>query len=180
MRALFTAGLLIFFCQTQAQDGKMINNQNRHEFRLDALEALAIPNLEINYEYVISKYSGAGLAASISLDDDHREYQSFAIEPYYRQYFLNKKDFGARGLFVEGLLRFAGGEEEFFDTTTGSALIREENWTDMGIGLVLGQKWVSDNGFVLEISIGGGRYLLDESEFDGFFKGGVLIGYRFF
>ncbi|MDY8137818.1 hypothetical protein [Aquimarina sp. 2201CG5-10] len=178
MKNIFTVILCLVLFNIQAQEDNYINNQNRHEFRLDALEALAIPNIEVNYEYVISKYSGAGLAVSISLDNDFNEYQKYAIEPYYRQYFLNKKDFGARGLFVEGVLRFAGGEQDEFlpDLTT----IQEENWFDMGIGLVVGQKWVSDNGFVFEISIGGGRYLLNNNNDEGFIRGGVLIGYRFF
>ncbi|WP_108807588.1 hypothetical protein [Aquimarina spinulae] len=178
MKKLFTIILLFIFCKSQAQEDNIVNNQNKHEFRLDAFEALVIPNLEINYEYVIGKYSGTGLAVSISLDDDFREYQAFAIEPYYRQYFLNKKDFGARGLFVEGVLRFAGGENDIFNASNNS--VQHENWIDMGIGLVIGQKWVSKNGFVFEISLGGGRYLLNQSDVVGFARGGILIGYRFF
>ncbi len=176
MKKLFTALLCITFSLSQAQEEKPVNNQNKHEFRLDALEILAIPNLEIDYEYVISKYSGVGIAASISLDDDFNEYQKFAVEPYFRQYFLNKKDFGARGLFVEGLFRFAGGENDI----SGFSIFEDKDWFDMGFGLVVGQKWVSENGFVFEISLGGGRYLLDENEDVGFVRGGVLIGYRLF
>ena len=178
MKKVFTALLLVVCCQISiyAQDNT-IGNQNRHEFRLDAFEILAFPNLELNYEYVISRYSGAGVAVSFSLDDDFSEYQKYAIEPYFRQYFLNRKDYGARGLFVEGVLRFAGGEDDdLLDLTTGE----DENWFDIGAGLVLGQKWVSNNGFVFEISLGAGRYFMDENDLDVFVRGGVLIGYRLF
>ncbi|MCK8522705.1 DUF3575 domain-containing protein [Aquimarina sp. D1M17] len=179
MKKILAVVLLIICFQAKAQEESFVKNQNRHEFRIDALEALAIPNLEINYEYVISRYSGAGIATSFSFDDDHKEYQSFAIEPYYRQYFFNNKDFGARGFFVEGLLRFAGGEEEIINIANNSRTT--EDWTNVGIGVVLGQKWVSDNGFVFEISLGGGRYLSDDTfSPEGFVRGGILVGYRFF
>lgn len=166
-------------------------NQNelpskKHELRIDVLEALAIPNIEINYEYVISKYSGAGAAISFSLDDGFSEYQQYAFTPYYRQYFFNKKEYGARGFFVEGLLKFAGGDDSYendgyngddfpTDFTTGGG-----DWFNAGVGVAIGQKWVSNNGFVFELSAGGGRYLLNP-DFgpDGFFRGGVLVGYRF-
>jgi len=183
MKKIFTVIATLIFSLSYAQEENLVRNENKHEFRLDALEILAIPNLEINYEYILNKYSGAGIAASVSLDNDYKEYQAYSISPYYRQYFLNKKDFGARGMFVEGLLRFAGGEVEtnnFNSPTPVNNTTNEGNWFDIGVGLVVGQKWVSDNGFVFEVSLGGGRYLLDESNNEGFFRGGVLIGYRFF
>ncbi len=178
MRSLFTAILLITSFVIKAQEQASTNYQNRHEFRLDALEILAIPNLEINYEYVINRYSGVGLAASVSLDDDFSDYQKYAIEPYFRQYFFNRRDYGARGLFVEGVVRFAAGENDDIFDFFGNEL--EEDWFEIGVGFVVGQKWVSENGFVFEISLGGGRYLLDENENDFFARGGILIGYRLF
>lgn len=151
-----------------------------HELRLDAIEALAVPKIEVNYEYVLSRYSGVGAAISFSFDDgdDFETGQKFAFTPFYRQYFFNKKEYGARGFFVEGLLQFAGGDDEvFLGVDVGP---EDESWFNAGIGLALGQKWVSNNGFVFELSIGGGRYLVDE-EFgpDAFFRGGILVGYRF-
>jgi hypothetical protein len=162
--------------------------QGRHEIRLDALEALGFSTIEFNYEYVISKYSGAGAAISFNLNDESLENygQNFAFTPYYRQYFLNKKEYGARGLFVEGALQFAGGNNEnyFYDynplTDTFTETTTNDNWFEAGVGLAIGQKWVSNNGFTFEISAGGGRYLLnDDAAPEGYFRGGILIGYRF-
>ena len=158
-----------------------------HELRLDALEALLIPTLEINYEYVLSRYSGVGAAVSFSFegDDDVDYEQNWAITPFYRQYFFNKKEYGARGFFVEGMLQVAGGNESYEEVLftpdgMGGNRFVDENWTNFGIGLALGQKWVSNNGFVFELSIGGGRYFIDD-EFgpDAFARGGILVGYRF-
>jgi len=172
-----------------------LTTDRKHEIRLDALEALSISTIEFNYEYIISKFSGLGAAVSFRLDesDDYGSYQKFAFAPYYRQYFFNKKEYGARGLFAEGLLQVATGEDlygDFYDGDTaifpnneGDDIIfpdNDRNWTNFGVGFALGQKWVSQNGFILELSVGGGRYFggKDGSP-EGFFRGGVLVGYRF-
>ncbi|RZS93526.1 hypothetical protein [Aquimarina brevivitae] len=177
MKNLIIVTLLILSISASAQDTEVYGtlNRNKHEIRLDASELIIFPALELNYEYVISKYSGAGIGLSYSFDDGYSEYQKFSIHPYYRQYFFNKKDFGARGLFVEGLLKIAGGED------SRSSMEIEEDWFNVGAGLVVGQKWVSENGFVFEIHFGGGRYF-DENEDrgQGFLRGGILIGYRLF
>jgi len=178
MKKIVIVFLVIIGFKAHAQENEFVKNENRHEFRIDALEALAIPNLEISYEYVNNKYSGFGASLAINFEESFDQIQKFAFTPYYRQYFLNKKDFGARGLFVEGLLRFAAGEGEI--TNINNVITQDEDWFDMGIGLAVGQKWVSDNGFVFELSIGGGRYLLDNNPDGAFLRGGILIGYRFF
>ncbi|MEM7087246.1 MAG: DUF3575 domain-containing protein [Bacteroidota bacterium] len=166
---------------TNPSDDHPRTNQ-KHEIRLDALEALAVNTIELNYEYIISKFSGVGAAISIGFDgDDIENYHKFAFSPYYRQYFFNKKDFGARGLFAEGLLQFATGEEVYSNfLENGNIETGSNDWTNFGIGFALGQKWVSKNGFVLEISIGGGRYFGNaEGSPEGFVRGGILVGYRF-
>ncbi len=179
MKKLFLplAFTLICFYQVRGQDN--IGNNNKHEFRLDALEILATPSIDISYEYVINKYSGVGISTYLLLNNDNYFFPKYALQPYFRQYFINKKDFGARGLFIEGLFRIAGGENEINTEGIGSS-IRTENWSDLGVGFVIGQKWASENGFVFEISIGGGRYLLNNNDSVGFTKGGIMIGYRLF
>lgn len=161
--------------------------QGRHELRLDGFEALVFKTIEFNYEYVINKYSGAGAAISFNLDNELLEYGGkFAFTPYYRQYFFNKKEYGARGLFVEGSLQLAGGENEYYNfnydpiTEYYTENIIKENWFQAGVGISIGQKWVSNNGFIFEINAGGGRYLLkDDYSPEGYFRGGILVGYRF-
>ncbi|MDC7999222.1 hypothetical protein [Gilvibacter sediminis] len=190
-KKMLTALLGLFTAALWAQDDQSESpkpiDERKHELRLDAIEALAIPNIEINYEYVLSRYSGVGAAINIGLEDSFNEYQAFALTPFYRQYFFNKKEYGARGFFVEGMLQFAFGKEEFTEEFAGipdrevpGFITTDESWFNTGIGIAVGQKWVSNNGFVFELSIGGGRYLLSP-DFgpEGFFRGGLLVGYRF-
>lgn len=157
-------------------------NDKKHELRIDALEGLLIPAIDIAYEYVISRYSGVGASVYVSLSDDGDFDQDFSFTPYYRQYFFNKKDFGARGFFAEGLLQYGTGEGDVFnfDEDSGVSSIDQETWSLFGVGFAIGQKWVSRNGFVIELSVGGGRYFgAEDFAPEGFFRGGVNVGYRF-
>ena len=154
----------------------------RHEIRVDVLEGLLVPAIDLNYEYLISRRSGAGLAAYVTLQDiDTGDYQEWAIAPYYRQYFFSKEEYGGKGFFAEGLLQVAGGtyQEEFYNESNNTFRTVEENWTQVGIGFSFGQKWVNKNGFVVELSLGAGRYLGADEGPEAFFRGGALIGYRF-
>ena len=47
----------------------------------------------------------------------------------------------------------------------------DENFFDISVGLALGKKWINSAGFVFEIKLGGGRNLLNASEFDAIIKG---------
>jgi hypothetical protein len=193
-KLLMTALVAMSFFGTAFAQGDVPVNpvlEKKHELRLDAAEALLIPTLEFNYEYVISKYSGAGAAISINLSNDNNlEYgQKFAFTPFYRQYFLNKKEYGARGLFVEGMLQAAAGEYDYYNyyedysdpnNPIFESSVTSEDWFNVGAGLAVGQKWVSNNGFVFELSAGGGRYFAGGDNVpDAFFRGGVSVGYRF-
>ena len=110
-------GLFTIALSAQEEEAKSPKSieERVHELRLDAIEALVVPTIEINYEYVLSRYSGLGAAISFSFDgdDDVVGENNFAITPYFRQYFFNKREYGARGFFVEGMLQFAFGVFSF-------------------------------------------------------------------
>ena len=110
MKNRITLLLLISTTITFAQediDDQPVNlneiNNKKHEFRIDVLEGLLVPAIDVSYEYVLSKYSGIGASVNFDLDDDEFDFdQKFAFTAYYRQYFFNKKEYGARGFFAEG------------------------------------------------------------------------------
>ena len=186
---LLPIAMLLFCFQAIAQEEEeQVNltnfNTKKHEVRIDALEGLIVPAIDLGYEYVISKYSGAGLSINIALDSDNDVDlpQDFAITPYFRQYFFNREDYGAKGFYAEGLLQFATGDDIFFtfNENEGTSTQGNRDWSQFGVGFAVGQKWVSRNGFVAELSLGGGRYLGgDDFAPGGFFRGGASVGYRF-
>ena len=142
----------LFSCVAIAQEDEPVNlneiNDKKHEIRIDAAEGLIVPALDLSYEYVLSRYSGVGASINFNLDSDDFAGQNFSFTPYYRQYFFNKKDYGARGFFAEGLLNYSSGTVDFFTGNDFSPT--EEDWSAFGIGFAIGQKWISQNGFIVE------------------------------
>ncbi|WGK64994.1 hypothetical protein [Croceiramulus getboli] len=172
--ALVISGLL---SAQEDNPSPFLENQPRHELRLDAIELIAVSALELSYEYVISQYSGAGASLTISLDSDSVSEENWKFTPFYRQYFFNNQDYGARGFFAEANLQVAFLEDPPCEECV--ELGERADFTTMGAGLALGQKWLSRNGFSLELSAGIGRYFINNQDRDFYFRGGVLVGYRF-
>ncbi len=172
-----------------AQDQEEIVNaiDKKHEVRLGTVKLLVGGIFEGVYEYVQDSNRGFGAALLFNFNTDDDDYQeAYSITPYYRMYFQTKEDYGAKGFFVEGFTSFFGGKqlvdggfilEE--DTIVGTLPSKEENYFDISVGLALGKKWINSTGFVFEIKFGGGRNLLNTSEFEAVFKGDLYIGYRF-
>ena len=103
--------------------------------------------------------------------------QNFSITPYYRFYFLNRKDYGANGLFVEAFSSFSTVD---FDEESSS----NSNEFQFSMGVGLGKKWVNRNGFTFELFAGVGRYFInreteDHSQPEAHGRFGISIGKRF-
>lgn len=176
----------IAFCQdnepTDSQKQMaQFNAIKRNEISLDILAGIAIPALNPRYEYVLGRYSGAGVDVFFSLsndDFDFDDYEKFSITPFYRQYFFSKEDYGAKGFYAEGFLKFFTFEEFDFQNNATS----EENYFDTSIGAGIGWKWISQSGFLVDLGIGVGRNLgLPSVEFNESVqvRGGLHFGWRF-
>ena len=70
--------------------------------------------------------------------------ENFSITPFYRYYFFNKEDYGAKGFFVEGFGKLSFGDNSYENINYNNDL-DEENFTDLSLGMALGQKWVNKN-----------------------------------
>ncbi len=167
----------------------------KHEVSLDVLAGLAIPALNPRYEYVLGRYSGVGADIFISLQEDDSDleyYEKFSFNPYYRQYFFSKEDYGAKGFYAEGFTKFYTYEEndnDFFDINNNRITVGGKTYFETAIGVGVGWKWVSDSGFLIDIGFGLGRDLgFADKEYNGDFyyeksnvqfRGGVNFGWRF-
>ncbi|MBC8754470.1 hypothetical protein H2O64_07285 [Kordia sp. YSTF-M3] len=180
--ALFALFLLLGF-QSYAQDTDSQDDQygvgnRQNEIRLDVFDAAFFSAIDLSYERVNDSSIGYGASLFVNFrdTDDGGYYEKFAFTPFFRFYFFNKEDYGAKGLFVEVFSKFASGEDfVIFDNT------REDiDYFDAALGLAIGKKWVNRRGFMLEISLGGGRNIgLDDNSPEFTFRGGISLGYRF-
>ena len=166
----------------------------KHEISLDVVAALAFPALNPRYEYVLGRYSGVGADIFISFADDNSsiEYpEKFSFNPYYRQYFFSKEDYGAKGFYGEGFVKFYTFDDYrdyYYDTNGNFVEIDSESYFETAIGVGIGWKWVSDSGFLIDLGFGLGRDLgfADNDDNDYYenkgdiqVRGGLNFGWRF-
>ena len=77
--------------------------------------------------------------------------------------FYNSKEYGARGFFVDGFSSFASVKNESLQVS---------------LGMTIGQKWVTTNGFSFELFVGLARYITD-TVLEAHAPVGIAIGKRF-
>ena len=139
--------------------------KGENELRVNALSFLTVSDINIFYEKILNRSSSFGLSMFINGGDDVGDIteRKFALNPYYRFYFFNSKEYGARGFFVEGFSSFASLESESLQVS---------------LGMSIGQKWVNTHGFSFELFLGLSRYITD-SDNELYLPAGVAIGKRF-
>ena len=154
------------------------------EIKLDVIDFLTQPALNIGYEIINDSYSSYGAEVFLNFNDNNLSRlwsEKFSLNPFYRFYFLNKTDFGGEGYFTEIFIKFANIKTE------------EIKAWDIAPGVGIGRKWVNKKGWTFEYMLGFGRYLFANSRNDDItdvgsvsdyrpeatFKGGISIGKRF-
>ena len=172
------------------------------EIKLDVIDFLTQPALNIGYEIINDSYSSYGAEVFLNFNDNNlsRSWsEKFSLNPFYRFYFLNKTDFGGEGYFAEVFIKFANIEYDrntyFYGPMPNEPYSTTEEikaW-DIAPGVGVGRKWVNKKGWTFEYMLGFGRYLFASSgnddpdsdyEVDDYrpeatFKGGISIGKRF-
>ena len=160
-----------------------LSKKKRHSLSLDVIAGLVFPAFNPRYEYVLNKYSGIGADLNINFDDENGSQilEKFSFSPYYRQYFFSKEDYGAKGFYGEGFLKFYTYENEtyFFGDSINT---NTEAYFETALGIGIGWKWVSNSGFFIDINGGLGRNLGfadDPNDRDLTGKFGVNFGWQF-
>ena len=170
--------------------------------KLDVIDLLTQPALNIGYEKINDSYSSYGAEVFFNFNDNNASSswsEKFSLNPFYRFYFLNKTDFGGEGYFAEVFIKFSNVEYDRniynYDLFPNEPLVTSDEikaW-DIAPGVGVGRKWVNKKGWTFEYMIGLGRYLFAGNENDDVpdggsvshyrpeatFKGGISIGKRF-
>lgn len=168
---------IVLFCSINvfAQSESTFSNTEFHEPKLN-LAYLILGNFDVTYEHLLSEESGVGVNLMIPFDDYVEWNINFNLTGYYRFYFGNGY---ADGFFGEAFANL-NSVEDSINLEGGS---RDEDITDLALGLSGGYKLVSKSGVVLEAFLGGGRNLFSEynseRNFDFVLRAGLNIGYRF-
>lgn len=172
------------------------------EIKIDVIDLLAQPALNIGYEKINDSYSSFGADLYLNLNDISSAdswAEKISLNPFYRFYFLNKTDFGGEGYFVEAFLKLSylhyDRDTYYYGPDPGIPYYEseDEKTFDIAPGFGIGRKWVNRKGWTFEYMIGVGRFLFtdnsndnSDSDYsvdirrpDATFKGGISIGKRF-
>jgi hypothetical protein len=169
--------LLVLFCSLSvfSQSDSDFSYTEFHEPKIN-IGYLILGNFDVSYEHLLSEESGVGVNLMIPFDDYVEWNINYNLTGYYRFYFGNNY---ADGFFAEVFANLNNVEDEI--EIEGER--RDDNITDLALGLSAGYKLVSKSGVVLELFLGGGRNLFSEynsqRNFDFVLRAGLNIGYRF-
>ena len=189
--------------KSDRQITELLDELGNHEIKLDVIDFLTQPALNIGYEKINDSYSSYGADVFFNFNDNNSSTSwsaRFSLNPFYRFYFLNKTDFGGEGYFAEIFIKFSNIEynrETYYNDPMPNepySTTEEIKVWDIAPGFGVGRKWVNKKGWTFEYMVGVGRFLFTKNENDdctncGYsvsnnrpeatFKGGVSIGKRF-
>ncbi|MDH7446595.1 hypothetical protein [Aquimarina sp. 2201CG14-23] len=192
---LITLTVLFTFQISSAQEQSEIppRDINKNEFSINPINIIAFGALDLSYERVISNNTSIGINAFYRLSDnidtdgdiidrDGIFDKELALTIQYK-YFFGRRI--ARGFYIEGFGMLSSGEHDnyvnFVDnqgTLISSGEIAEE-YTDFALGFAVGGKFVTRNGFFLDVGFGIGRNLFSSKGPEIIVRPNLYLGYRF-
>lgn len=173
----------------QETDSKFTQDVNKkHELKINAFNLIAFSALDVSYEKLVNANSSYGVSLFYNFSEigNTLEFNKrFSLTPYYR-WFFSESQF-ARGFFVEGFGMFNNFEnnDSDYDYNTGRFLEYTENRLAFALGISVGGKFITKQGFITEVHLGIGRNLITQeteryfSEADIVGRFGISLGYRF-
>tara|TARA_R100000935_G_scaffold54108_1_gene82581 strand:+ start:229 stop:819 length:591 start_codon:yes stop_codon:yes gene_type:complete len=158
----------------------------KNELSIGALNLVAFGALDVAYERILTPNSSWALEAFVlaldreneDLDDAYNK--DFSLTGKYKYFFGDRSTWG---FYVNGLAMISSGK---YKVTTESFVndnffysTEEKDYTDFALGFGLGGKFVSKQGFFLDLSTGIGRNLFsnDSPVVVGQFN--ANLGFRF-
>ena len=146
--------------ESQKQTTEFLNKK-RHYLSLDINAVLVYPAFSLRYEYAVNTHSSIGGDLSLNLDNNYgsKELEKFSFSPFYRQYFFSEEDYGAKGFYGEGFLKFYTFESSdyFYDNAIEGQNIK--SFFETAVGVSIGWKQVFNSGLIFDTNIGLGRNL---------------------
>ena len=186
--------LLTSFGFSQSSYGEYTDDSPKNEFQINAFNLLIFSALDVSYEHIINDESSLGVSMLISLDGTDRfgDYdnpyysEGFTLSPYYRIYFGNKP---YAGFFVESFMMFSKGHYDYYSLSDPSCHdciyiddyysgYKLKPFTELGIGFVVGAKFLTRRNFSVSVFGGIARNFLTSHGPGIAPKVGITLGRR--
>lgn len=140
----------------------------KNELSINAFNLVTFGAIDVAYERIIDPHSSWAIEGFIlALNRESETADDFftrtaSLTGKYKYFF---GDMATWGFYVNGLAMLSTGEYyeevESFDGINYNYSRVDHNYTDLALGFGLGGKWVSKQGFFLDLSTGIGRNLLN-------------------
>ena len=180
--------------QVESTPLEEINNRNvgENELLLNVLNILIFGALEGGYEHILDDNTSLGVHVFAkvfnknegeNIDLSKIYAKDFSVTTKFK-YFLNDNR-RASGFYAEAFGMISDGvnekQVEKVDPITGETrkIEEEREYTDFALGFGIGGKFVSKQGFLMDVSFGLGRNLLHKDSPDIVILPSASVGYRF-
>ncbi|HSM63526.1 MAG TPA: hypothetical protein VK833_06275 [Gillisia sp.] len=187
---LFTS--FLSFSQGLTTEGETTSSEEvykrdiaKNELSIGAFNLVAFGALDIAYERIMTPNSSWAVEAfvlALNNDDIGDPYEKdLSLTGKYKYFFGDRS---AWGFYVNGLAMISSGKytnsDDLYVYDPNNDLVREEKkYTDFALGFGLGGKFVSKQGFFLDLSTGIGRNLFSEDSPTIVGQFNVNLGFRF-
>lgn len=138
----------------------------KNELSVNAFNLVAFGAIDVAYERIIdpsSSWAVEGFILALNRESESADYiftRTASLTGKYKYFF---GDNTAWGFYVNGMAMLSTGEfyEEVYDRDGFYNSTVDREYTDLALGFGLGGKWVSKQGFFMDLSTGIGRNLLN-------------------
>lgn len=140
----------------------------KNELSINAFNLVTFGAIDIAYERIIdsnSSWAIEGFVLALNRESEAADYiftRTASFTGKYKYYFGENS---AYGFYVNGLAMVSTGEYyeeiETFDGVNYNYSRVDKEYTDLALGFGVGYKWVSKQGFFMDLNTGIGRNLLN-------------------
>ncbi len=182
--ALISIFLISFSVQSQIQEETLYKRDiAKNELSIGAFNLVAFGALDVAYERILTPNTSWALEGFIwALNRDNEDIseaysKDFSLTGKYKYFFGERT---AWGFYVNGLAMISSGEyDKDVLQSDGWYEYETENYTDFALGFGLGGKFVSQQGFFLDLGAGIGRNLFSNNSPTIVGQFNVNLGFRF-
>ena len=187
-QAILVIALLVSFTAFSQRTHKVMGwkiskDIPKNELKLNLANTVFLSYPEVSYERVIDSDISVGGSVGFALDPDILDIR-FSMIPYFRWFFggsaKNLQKYGA-GFFIEAnaaIIATDGYGYDYGYSDYGSSYHSNHSDSELGagMGLAIGWKYLTQNNWVGEFYLGGGRNFSNDGAYPRF---GISIGKRF-
>ena len=151
-----------------------------NQIKVDLFDVIALKTLDVSYERQLNNEASVGLSTFINFESRNTKFrykQDFQITPYFRQIITRTGSFDIFGELF-GSLNFGKTKQSI--NAEKLVVKQARNYSDFALGLGLGARHISENGYIFGANIDIGRNLFNTRLSPQFIpRLGISVGKQF-